>query len=101
MDGNKPGSREPDFEPRSKKQKQKSEKTNKEEIEGEEGIEGKSVTFEKKAICPKCGKEIYKGHLQRHMDSQSCKKEESPVRVTWYKIYKLLSCLTKFYSFIN
>ena len=40
MDGNKPGSREPDFEPCSKKQKQKSEKTNKEEIEGEQGIEG-------------------------------------------------------------
>ena len=40
MDGNKPGSREPDFEPRSKKQKQKSEKTNKEEIKGEQGIEG-------------------------------------------------------------
>ena len=82
MDGNKPGSRESDFEPRSKKQKQKSEKTNKEEIEGEEGIEEKSVTFEKKAICPKCGKEMHKRSLQRHMDSQNCKKDESLVRVT-------------------
>ena len=83
MDGNQPGgSRESHFEPRSKKQKQKSEKTNKEEIEGEEGIEEKSVTFEKKAICPKCGKEMHKRSLQRHMDSQNCKKDESLVRVT-------------------